>query len=61
MMTMVMVMISNPQTALGNHMESLGRTLLEKVAEVGEQCVTDVANVFGEKWVGGVAKVVGGK
>ena len=37
MLTMVMVMISNPQTALGNHMESLGRTLLEKVAEVGEQ------------------------
>ena len=58
MVTMVMVMIFNPQTALGNHMESLGRTLLEKVAEVGEQCV---ANVFGEKWVGGVAKVVGGK
>ena len=23
-----------PQTALGNHMESLGRTLMEKVAEV---------------------------
>ena len=36
------------QTALGSHMESLGRTLLEKVAEVGEKW-KDVWSVFFEE------------
>ena len=40
-----------PQTALGNHMESLGRTLMEKVAEVGAKYVRKDVGIESEMMI----------